>query len=153
MTGPATPGGGGFGPCPPRPQPFCVAKKNKGETQGEKRVSKKKLLTGCHQAHNVTVLAILESLKFQNVSRRPTMVADNTFQCSMAPPLRNPFRRPYLKSSLPKETLLDTAILLISILFIEMRLILLILLYIFIERYLNRLTPMLTLTISSDAEL
>ena len=37
---------------------------------------------------NVTVLAILECLKFKNFSCLPTIVADNTFQCSLAPPLQ-----------------------------------------------------------------
>ena len=32
-------------------------------------------------------LAILECLELKTFSCRPTMVADNTFQCSMAPPL------------------------------------------------------------------
>ena len=39
----------------------------------------------------MTILAILERLEC--FSCRPTMVADNTFQCSMAPPLLNPFCR------------------------------------------------------------
>ena len=46
-----------------------------------------KLLKGCYQGQNVTVLAILECLEFKIFSCPPTMVADNTFQCSMAPPL------------------------------------------------------------------
>ena len=37
---------------------------------------KKKLLKGCHQGQNVTVLAILARLELKN-----------TFQCSMVPPL------------------------------------------------------------------
>ena len=36
---------------------------------------------------NVTVLAILEYLEFKSFSCYPTMVAGNTFQCFMAPPL------------------------------------------------------------------
>ena len=32
--------------------------------------------------------------RIQFFSSRPAMVADNTFQCSVAPPLSNPFRRP-----------------------------------------------------------
>ena len=55
----------------------------KQETKGKKeRVSK-----SCHQYQNVIVLAILERLEFKTFSCRPTMVRDNTFQCSMAPPL------------------------------------------------------------------
>ena len=45
------------------------------------------LLKGCHQGQNVTVLAILERLEFKNFSCWSTMVADNTSQCSMDPPL------------------------------------------------------------------
>ena len=42
---------------------------------------------------NITVLAILERPGFKNFSCRPTMVASNTFQCSMASSLWNPFRQ------------------------------------------------------------
>ena len=52
-----------------------------------KKVSKQKLLKGCHQGQTDTVLAILERLEFKFFSCRSTMVAANTFQCSMAPPL------------------------------------------------------------------
>ena len=81
----------------PRSPLFSVAKK-KRETKGKKeRLSKQKLLKGCHQGQDVTVLAILERLEFKNFSGRPTMVADNTCQFSMAPTLSNPFRRPCYK--------------------------------------------------------
>ena len=40
----------------------------------------------CYQGQNVAVLIILERLEFKNVSCWPTMVVDNTFQCSMVPP-------------------------------------------------------------------
>ena len=62
----------------------------------KKKNEKQRKRKGCHQGQNVTVLAILERLEFKNFSCRPTMVADNTFQCSMTPPLWNPFRRLYL---------------------------------------------------------
>ena len=55
---------------------------DKGKKDG---VSKQKLLKGCHQGQNITILTILERLEFENFSCRPTMVADNTFQCFMAP--------------------------------------------------------------------
>ena len=71
-------------------QLFCIAKRKK-RNKGKKRVSKQKLLKGCHQSQNVIVLAILEHIEFKNVSCRPTMVTDNTFQCSMARLLSNPF--------------------------------------------------------------
>ena len=64
-----------------------------GDTRG--RVSKQKLLKGCHQSQNVTVLAIVKRLEIKNFPCRPTMVANNTFQYSMAPPLWNAFRRPW----------------------------------------------------------
>ena len=70
---------------------------NKGKKgkQREKRLSKQKLLKGCHQGQSVTVSAILERLEFKIFSGLPTMVADNTCQCFMAPLLWNPFRRPW----------------------------------------------------------
>ena len=74
----------------------------KMETKEKKeRVSKQKLLKHCHQGQKVTVLDILERLEFKSFSCRPVMAADNTFQCSMAPPLWNLFRRP---SSKEKKT-------------------------------------------------
>ena len=72
---------------------FLRSKKKKRKTK-EERISKQKLLKGCHQGQNVTVLAILERLELKNFPCRPTIVTDNTFQCSMAPPLLNPFHRP-----------------------------------------------------------
>ena len=64
-----------------------VAKRKKGDKGKKERVSKQKLLKGCHQGQNVIVLAILERLEFERFSCRTTMVADNTFQYSMAHPL------------------------------------------------------------------
>ena len=81
-TGPATPGGRG-GACPLPPPTFLRSKKKKREN----KENYWKLLKGCHQGQNITVLAILECLEFKNFSFRPTMVADNTFQCSMTPPV------------------------------------------------------------------
>ena len=40
----------------------------------------------CHQSQNIIVLIILERLEFEKFSFRPTMVADNTFQCSIPIP-------------------------------------------------------------------
>ena len=82
------PGGHGL------PPPFFRSKKKIRKKGKKERVSKQKLLKGYHQSQNVTVLAILERLEFKNFSCRPTMVADILFQCSMAPPLWNPFCRP-----------------------------------------------------------
>ena len=76
----ATPGGDGGAMAPSF---FWVAKRKKGNKGKEERASKQKLLKGCHQDQNIIVLAILERLEFENFSCRPTMVADNTFQCSM----------------------------------------------------------------------
>ena len=64
---------------------FCVAKRKRGAKGKKERVSKKKLLKGCHESQNIIVLAILERLVFEIFSSRSTMVADNTFQCSMLP--------------------------------------------------------------------
>ena len=69
------------------PPLVCVAKRKNGDKGKKERVSKQKLSKGCHQGQNIIVLAILERLEFKNFSCRPTIVADNTFQCSMAPPL------------------------------------------------------------------
>ena len=73
------------GAMPPSPILFfCIAKRKKGDKCKKQRVSKQKLSKGCHQGQNIIVLAILERLEFENFSCRSTMVADNTFQCSMA---------------------------------------------------------------------
>ena len=69
------------------PTSFCVAKTKKGNKGTKERVSKLKILKGCQQGQTVTVLAILERLALKKFPYRPTMVVDNTFQCSMAPPL------------------------------------------------------------------
>ena len=59
--------------------------KNKKEKKGKKRKSlKAETFKFCHQGQNVTVLAILELLEFIFFF---LSVADNTFQCFMAPPL------------------------------------------------------------------
>ena len=50
-----------------------------GDKGKQERVSKQKLLKGCHQGQNFIVLTILERLEFETISCRPTMVADNTF--------------------------------------------------------------------------
>ena len=61
--------------------------KRKYGNKGKKRISKQKLLKDCHQGQNVTVLDIPEHLQFKQFSSRSTMMADNTFQYSMAPQL------------------------------------------------------------------
>ena len=45
--------------------------KKEGNKRNKERDSKQKLLKGCHQGQNITVLAILERLKFKNFSCRP----------------------------------------------------------------------------------
>ena len=61
-------------PWPPR---FLHSKKKKKERKGKKeRVSKQKLLKGCHQGQNIIVLTIPERLEFENFCCRPTMVAE-----------------------------------------------------------------------------
>ena len=62
-TGPAIPGGGARGAWPPT----FLQQKEKRETKGEKIFSKQKLLKGCQQGRNITVLAILERLFFFSV--------------------------------------------------------------------------------------
>ena len=75
---PATPKGGGGHSQLPSPPLFYVAKTKKGSKGKKERVSKQKLLKGCHQGQNIIVLTILERLEFEKCSCRPTM-ADNTF--------------------------------------------------------------------------
>ena len=70
------------------------AKRKKGDKGKKERVSKQKLLKGCHQEQNIIVWAILEPLEFENFSCRPTTMADNTFQCSMAPDFEIHFAGP-----------------------------------------------------------
>ena len=74
-------------PLPHSSPTFLRSKKKKGRQRQKERVSRQKLLKGCHQGQNVIALAILERLDFENFSCRPTLVANKTFQCSMAPPL------------------------------------------------------------------
>ena len=90
-------GGGGGGGGRRSTSLFCVAKSKNGDKSKKEKVSKQKLLKGCHQGQNIIVLTIIECLEFGNFSCWPTM-ADSTFQCSMAPPLWNPFRQPWYKS-------------------------------------------------------
>ena len=52
--------GGGHGPAN-----FLRSKKKKLNKGKKERLSKQKLLKGCHQGQNVTVLAILERLEFK----------------------------------------------------------------------------------------
>ena len=66
---------------------FLLSKKRKGKQRKKERVSEQKLIKDVHQGQYITVLAILECLEFKNFSCRPTMMADNTFQCSMVPSL------------------------------------------------------------------
>ena len=84
---------------------FFVSEYKTCRSLGKKeRVSKHKLSKGCHQGQNIIFLAVLQRLEFKNFSYRPTMVADNTFQCSMAPPFWNPFCRPWFWKHAAKFT-------------------------------------------------
>ena len=47
---------------PMAPLRFCVAKRKKGDKRKKERVSKQKLLNGCHQGQNIIVLTVLERL-------------------------------------------------------------------------------------------
>ena len=82
-----TSGTGWLGTHAPTSPLFCVAVRKKGKKGKKERVSKQKPFKGYRQGQNVTVLAILEHLEFKNFPSRPTMVADNTFQCSIVPAL------------------------------------------------------------------
>ena len=57
------------------PSFFCSKKKKREVKVKKEKVSRQKLLKGCHQGQIITVLAILERLEFKDFSCRPTMVA------------------------------------------------------------------------------
>ena len=76
----------------------CIAKRKKGDKGKKERVSKQKLSKGCHQGQNIIVLAILECLEFENLSCRPTMVANNTFSVPWPPHFEIHFASPAIKS-------------------------------------------------------
>ena len=79
------------------PPVFFVAKRKKGNKGKKERASKQKLLKRCYQGQNVAVLAILGYLEFKSFFVGQEMVADNTFQCFVARPFWNPFRRPCMQ--------------------------------------------------------
>ena len=58
---------------------ILCSKKKKGNKRKKERVSRQKILKGCHQDQNVTVLALLERLEFKNFSCQPTMVVFSMF--------------------------------------------------------------------------
>ena len=60
-------------------------KGNKGKKK--KELQSRILLKGCNQGQSVSVLAILECVEGKRSFCRPTIVADNIFQCPIAPPL------------------------------------------------------------------
>ena len=65
---------------------FFAQQKEKREVRKKERVSKQKLLQGCHQGQkNVTALAILERLEFKNIYCRSTMVADRYYSVFHGP--------------------------------------------------------------------
>ena len=74
------------------PSTFLRSKMKKGKQRKKERVSKQKILKGCHQSQDVTVLDILECLEWKNVPCQSTMRP--TIKDSMAPQLSNPFRQP-----------------------------------------------------------
>ena len=76
MTGPATPGGWGVGGIPWLPT-FLCSKKKKWKQKKNERVSKQKLLKGCHQGQ-----------KCYCYSRSTVSTIQNLFLSgTMAPPL------------------------------------------------------------------
>ena len=89
--------------------PSLAAKRKKRKQRKKEAVSKEKPLKDCDQGENVTILAILQRLKFKNFACRTTMVADNTVQCasgpytlksiSTGPALTNHARKMFLKTS------------------------------------------------------
>ena len=66
---------------------FFRSKKKKGKQREKRKTFKAETIKRLSPKSNVTVLVILERLEFKNSSGRQIMVADNTCQCSMAPPL------------------------------------------------------------------
>ena len=79
------------------PFTFCVVKRKKGNKGKQEKLFKQSFLKRCDQGQNVTVSAIPERLEFKNFPCQPTMVAGNSFQCSMAASLWNQFHRPWYK--------------------------------------------------------
>ena len=61
---------------PPPPPTFLCSKKKKGRQRGKRKGFK---------AETIKSLIILERLEYAKFSCRKTMVADNTFQCSIPP--------------------------------------------------------------------
>ena len=83
----------------PSPRHFFSEQKEKGKQKEKKKeFQTRNYQKGCHQVQNVTVLPILEPLKFKNLCCQLTMVAvaDNTFQCFLIPPLCHQFRWAWL---------------------------------------------------------
>ena len=72
------------------PSRFCVAKTKKKK----RKIFKAETIKRLSPRLKYYCFNHSECLEFKNFSSRLTMVADNTCQCSMAPPLWNPFRRP-----------------------------------------------------------
>ena len=66
------------------PVTFLLSKNKKGKQMEKSRVLKQKLLKGCHQSQNFTVLAIPGHLEFLSFLCRPTMVAQKDFHCSIS---------------------------------------------------------------------
>ena len=88
-------------PCSPLPPSpilpailFCVCVGERKAKTEKTRVSKQKLSKDCDQGQNATVLTILERLEFKKFSCQSTMVAEITFQYSVAPLIGNSFRLP-----------------------------------------------------------
>ena len=100
ISGPVTPSRRGCWDDLPPSRFFWVAKMKK-KRQSKKRKSFK--------AKTIKKLSPWSKCYFFNHSRayiiKPTIMADNTCQCPMAPPLWNPFRRPLVCNFIKKETL------------------------------------------------
>ena len=78
-------GGEGRGGACPFPPTFLQSKKKKGKQREKRKSFKAEIIKRLSLRSNVTVLAILERLEFKTFSCGPTMVAENIFQCSVAP--------------------------------------------------------------------
>ena len=71
----------------PFPPTFLQSKKKKGKQREKRKSFKAEIIKRLSLRSNVTVLTILECLEFKTFFCRPTMVAENIFQCSVTPPL------------------------------------------------------------------
>ena len=73
---------------------FLRSKNRKGK-QRKKKIFKAETIKRLLARSKCYCFNYSSASRIQKFSCRPNMVANNTFQSSISPPLRNPFRRPW----------------------------------------------------------